>query len=250
MNLLSFQARVLTLIAFMALIACQPNDSKLLSSEKEASASLDSLNMAKAEIQQTLGDLQKGQSAYVLVNNLRLRKNHDLESNVTAMLNEGEEVIYLGEVSKNQEEIELRGEKKRAPFYKVKTKNGKIGWIYGGALSFEKIPEKNYQAVIAFVKNTQDLNPESIADWSYYSSEALDLARKSGILTSFADEAFDKVLIKDKEGTILDQVSIMRFAQKHKWGLVCVEKGQHLHFIPFDPGMAEAVATYFKIEED
>jgi hypothetical protein len=192
---------------------------------------------------------KKGQTAYILVNNLRLRQNHDLKSKVIAMLKEGEEVIYLGEVSDNKEEIELRGEQKVAPFYRVKTDKGNIGWAYGGALSFKVDAPvvETYKVVIAFVKDSKNTNAKAMADWSYYSSEALDAARKGGLLTSFADEDFDKVPIKDREGKVLDEVNIMRFTRDHRWGLVCIEKGKNPHFIPFAPEMAQAVIDHFQL---
>lgn len=237
---------ILTTLAFSA---CQQNSAGYQNSlEKNKSDSIktavdqeDSSALSKTP--------QKGQTAYILVNNLRLRQQHDLKSKVIAMLKEGEEVIYLGEVSDNEEEVELRGEKKSAPFYRVKTAKGNIGWAYGGALSFKaEAPEvEGYRAVIAFIKDNQKAKAEDMANWSHYSSEALDTARKAGILTSFADEDFDKVLIKDKAGNVLDEVNIIRFVRNNAWGIVCVEKGKNPHFIPFDSGMAEAVTEHFEL---
>lgn len=240
---------VLTTLALSACMQSTANDQNTIEKDmKDASTVVnqtDSSNIAK-------NSPSKGQTAYILVNNLRLRQNHDLKSKVIAMLKEGEEVIYLGEVSENEEEVELRGEKKSAPFYRVKTQKGNIGWAYGGALSFKaEAPEvEGYRAVIAFIKENPQAKAEEMANWSQHSSNTLDMARKVGILTSFANEDFHKVLIKDKKANVLDEVNIMRFVRNHAWGIVCVEKGKDPHFIPFNSGMLEAVSEHFGLSAD
>lgn len=80
----------------------------------------------------------KGTKAFTIVDDLRIRKAPNFQSEVITKLKEGTSVIYMGEQSKNIEEVELRGEKKSSPFYKVKLENGKIAWVFGAAVRFEK----------------------------------------------------------------------------------------------------------------
>jgi hypothetical protein len=79
---------------------------------------------------------------YSWVDRLRVRENPDPKLNAIGYLNEGEKVVFLNVVSQNNLKITLRGKVINAPFYKILTLNGQVGWVFSGALQPNK-PKKN-----------------------------------------------------------------------------------------------------------
>ena len=75
---------------------------------------------------------------YVWVDKLRLRQNADTRSEILQELDEGEAILYLNEKSNFTEKINLRGEIFDEPWLKVKTSENITGWVYGGAIKYEK----------------------------------------------------------------------------------------------------------------
>ena len=75
---------------------------------------------------------------YVWVDKLRLREKADTRSEIIQELDEGEAILYLNEKSNHTEKINLRGEIFDEPWLKVKTSENNIGWVYGGAIRYEK----------------------------------------------------------------------------------------------------------------
>lgn len=70
----------------------------------------------------------------VWVDKLNLRKQPNLDSEVIALLNEGTKLKFNGVVSKKKIRVRLRGNIYTDFFYKVKTNQGKEGWVHGGAI--------------------------------------------------------------------------------------------------------------------
>lgn len=95
---------------------------------------------------------------FVSVDKLRLRKSPDTKSEILQELNEGERLWFLNEKSHFKEKINIRGTIYDEPWLKVKSEENNIGWVYGGAIKFEK-PDVNYSpspyesCVSAFVKS-------------------------------------------------------------------------------------------------
>ncbi len=95
---------------------------------------------------------------FVWVDKLRLRKTPDTKSEIIQDLDEGETVWFLNEKSAFKEKINLRGIIYDEPWLKVKTTENNIGWVYGGAIKFEKpvfeyAPSPYEKCVSAFVES-------------------------------------------------------------------------------------------------
>ena len=75
----------------------------------------------------------------MLVDKLKLSEVPGLKSKEQAkfvdVLDEGDKVTFLGEKTEELYEVKLRGRQMNAPFYKIKTQKGEIGWIYAGGSS-------------------------------------------------------------------------------------------------------------------
>jgi Bacterial SH3 domain len=69
-----------------------------------------------------------------IVDDLRVRDTPDLNGKVIDKATYGTLFTDLKQKSDNEVEVELQGEKKKATFYKVKTKSGKEGWVHGAAV--------------------------------------------------------------------------------------------------------------------
>lgn len=88
-------------------------------------------------VQEPIRNEQTGnRKLYVLTDSLRLRKEPSLGGGLITYLNYGEEVMDLGEHSVLEKLRISPDEVRTAPWIKVKTKKGKIGWAFGAYLQF------------------------------------------------------------------------------------------------------------------
>lgn len=182
---------------------------------------------------------------YAWVDKLRVRAVPGLESKrqgakFVDVLDEGEKVTFLGEKSEELFDVTLRGRDMRAPFYKVRTKKGELGWIFAGALSSFPIDVEHYRVAIAF-------NEEYSEDFSYYYSEANRLLLPTGVDLVFVDSNFEEVNIRNIKGEIIGTENISRYVRKYKSGILCVEKGNKSKFISYSPDMGYDVISHFGV---
>ncbi len=75
---------------------------------------------------------------YTTVDGVNVRREPKLNAKVVSRLVLQEEVTFLGEVTDFQQEITIEGIKYNEPWVKVKTQAGRIGWVYGGTVSYYK----------------------------------------------------------------------------------------------------------------
>ena len=170
---------------------------------------------------------------YAWVDKLRVRAVPGLESKAefVDVLDEGEKVAFLGEKSSENFEVALRGRTMKAPFYKVKTQKGKIGWIFAGALSSFPI-EVEYYRVAIFFDNT---NNES--DWSYYASTAMNELSGTGIESLYVNDNFDAIQIRNHRNDIIGTENISKLVREKQIGVVCVEKGKGQKYVDYSTNM-------------
>ena len=95
---------------------------------------------------------------YVWVDKLRLRKAPKTKSEIIQELDEGETLLFLNEETAFTEKINLRGKIYEEPWLKVKTSENNIGWVYGGAIEYEKpefkiSPSPYEKCVVSFVES-------------------------------------------------------------------------------------------------
>lgn len=184
---------------------------------------------------------------YAFVDKLRVRKVPGLESKregaqFVDVLDEGEKVTFLGEKSEEMYEVKLRGRQMKAPFYKIKTKKGEIGWIYAGALSSFPIEVEHYRVAIFFDGTG---NVEDGGDFGYYASNAMNYLLGTGIEAMYVDDDFDEVEIRNHRGDIIGTENISRMMKKHQIGVVCVEKGRSQKYVDYSMTMSDKVLCTF-----
>lgn len=99
-------------------------------------------SIANAKKQEQAEDLQTERTRYTTlyttVEKVNVRREPKLNAKVVSRLELHEEVSFLGEVTDFKQEITIEGEQKNEPWVKVKTQAGRIGWVYGGTVSYYK----------------------------------------------------------------------------------------------------------------
>ena len=73
---------------------------------------------------------------YAWVDKLRIREQPTTKSEIVEEVKEGTSFTYLNEKTDYKERINLRGTLFNEPWLKIKTEDGKEGWVYGGAVKF------------------------------------------------------------------------------------------------------------------
>lgn len=184
---------------------------------------------------------------YAWVDKLRVRAVPGLESKKQGakfvdVIDEGEKVTFLGEKSSETYEVKLRGRTMNAPFYKVRTKKGEIGWIFAGALSSFPVDVEYYRVAIFF---DAEGNVEDGGDFGYYTSEAMNDLLGTGIESIYIDDDFDEVDIRNHRGDIIGTENISRMVKKYQIGVVCVEKGRSQKYVNYSMNMKDKVLCTF-----
>jgi len=177
---------------------------------------------------------------YALVDKLRVRAVPGLESKrqgakFVDVLDEGEKVTFLREKSSESFEVKLRGRTMNAPFYKVRTGNGKIGWIFAGALSSFPIDVEHYRVAIFF---DDAGNVEEGGDFGQLASDAMNELLGTGVESLYLDDDFDDVEIRNNREEIIGVENIRKLVKKHKIGVVCVEKGRSQKYVDYSQDMS------------
>lgn len=75
-------------------------------------------------------------SLYIIADSLRVRKEPNLGGELITYLSYGEEVMDLGEQTALEKLRVSPDEVRTAPWIKIKTKKGKIGWAFGAYIQF------------------------------------------------------------------------------------------------------------------
>jgi hypothetical protein len=73
-------------------------------------------------------------TAVVIIDDLSIREKPDVQAKVIVVLKEGDKVDLLAK-TRQKITLEIRKEKRTAPWYKISTPTGKIGWVFGGGIS-------------------------------------------------------------------------------------------------------------------
>ncbi|MEM6318829.1 MAG: SH3 domain-containing protein [Bacteroidota bacterium] len=81
---------------------------------------------------------RRGTVLYVLLDGLKLRRGHHLDSTIVKTLKLNEEVYFLNEVSDFKQKINLGDRIAYEPWIKVRAYSGHEGWVYGAGVHYFK----------------------------------------------------------------------------------------------------------------
>ena len=107
------------------------NDQTENATEHEEDKNINSSPEAPPE---NMSSLNTNEQVYAWVDRLNIREKPTLSGKVVASATEQEALEFTGEKSSGNEIIVLRGVAYDEPWLKVKTKDGKEGWVFGGAV--------------------------------------------------------------------------------------------------------------------
>ena len=84
----------------------------------------------------------KYSTLYVTIDGLKMRKTPDLKGDLVTKLELYEPVFFLNQKSEKTEEISLGYEKVTDHWVKVRTREGKEGWVFGAGVHYYKMKRK------------------------------------------------------------------------------------------------------------
>lgn len=82
--------------------------------------------------------IEKRTVLYVLLDGLKLRKSHHLDSTVVKTLKLNDEVYFLGKTTDFKQKINLGDRMAFEPWVKVRAYTGHEGWVYGAGVHYFK----------------------------------------------------------------------------------------------------------------
>lgn len=82
--------------------------------------------------------IEKRTVLYVLLDGLKLRKGHHLDSSVVKALKLNDEVYYLNETTDFKQKVNLGDRMAYEPWVKVRAYTGHEGWVYGAGVHYFK----------------------------------------------------------------------------------------------------------------
>ena len=232
---------ILSLI--IVIFSCGDIEESIDKSNQRTQEKLEKTNEERTNEERTIKEVTE---YYAFVDKLRVREVPGLKSKrqgakFVDVLDEGDKVTFLGEITDTLYKVKLRGRTMNAPFYKIKTQKGEIGWIFAGALSQFPVEVEHYRAAIFFddTRNT--------SDWSYYASNAMNDLLGTGVESIYVTDDFDEVQIRSHrgDGKIIGTENISRLVKKHRIGVVCVEKGRSQKFVNYSPDMSWDIKEKF-----
>lgn len=75
---------------------------------------------------------------YITIDGMNVRSQPKLNASIVTRLKLFDEVIFLNEVTDFQTEVNLGDTTTVAPWVKIKTPKGKVGWVYGAGVNYYK----------------------------------------------------------------------------------------------------------------
>ena len=123
------------LISAFLFCSCGNNSSEVGQSEETTIEETTEENIAPPSEDMTT--LKENEKVYAWVDRLNIRDAANTSGKRVAAATEQEALEFTGEKSNNTEIIVLRGVAYNEPWLKVKTNDGKEGWVFGGAVKRE-----------------------------------------------------------------------------------------------------------------
>lgn len=134
---------------------------------------------------------------------LRLRSKPGTDSETVAMLQRGQVMHDLGEISDFTTQVELRGVKYNEPWLKVETTEGQIGWVYGGGVYFN-LNDSSKAMDLLMKKRLVSFYGKDISDDVFSYRKAFTMARTDKDMVRVIEEGSSLAAeINEKNETIL-----------------------------------------------
>ncbi len=109
------------------------SDGAIKTTEAAETAETPKVTTSKAPVK-----IEKRTVLYVLLDGLKLRKGHHLDSSVVKTLKLNDEVYFLGATTDFKQKINLGDRVAFEPWVKVRAYTGHEGWVYGAGVHYFK----------------------------------------------------------------------------------------------------------------
>lgn len=117
--------------------ACSSNSDGTSENSQSSDAKAKTETGTQAEQQEAEQDYQVNESLIAWVDLLNVRAEPNTSGKIVASLRENAVFKYTGERTETLQTIELRGASFEAPWLKIRTAEGKEGWVFGGTVQRE-----------------------------------------------------------------------------------------------------------------
>ena len=135
---------------------------------------------------------------YAWVDKLRIREQPTTKSEIVVEVKEGTSFTYLNEKTDYKEKINLRGTLFNEPWLKIKTDEGKEGWVYGGAVKFyEPVVDANPSPYDACFELKKDKGWEKF--YTCFENVRVKQLKKDARYVSESNEKITLTLLTGKE---------------------------------------------------
>lgn len=108
-------------------------EKKIVTKSVDTTKKIALLKAAKSPVK-----IEKRTVLYVLLDGLKLRKGHHLDSSIVKTLKLDDEVYYLNETTDFKQKINLGDRMAYEPWVKVRAYTGHEGWVYGAGVHYFK----------------------------------------------------------------------------------------------------------------
>jgi Bacterial SH3 domain len=163
-------------------------------SPKPSQQQLDSIKLAQEQEQAAKAEV----NIFAWVDKLRVREEPDAVSKILVELNEGDSLVYLKEKTDFTQKISIRGKVFDEPWLKVRTRDNKTGWVFGGGVKFyaPKLTRQPalYDSCFEFMKDYRQMKFQEC----FEVEQAKQFLRTEGIVASTADGLSLRLLTGEK----------------------------------------------------
>ncbi|MBX2871731.1 MAG: SH3 domain-containing protein [Saprospiraceae bacterium] len=122
---------ILLLLLVIMTIACNSNTAGTSDPTQDENAE------PATDTEEQASDYQANETLIAWVDLLNVRTEPNTDSKIVVSLRENAEVTYTGERTDELQTIELRATPFEEPWLKIRTADGKEGWVFGGAVQRE-----------------------------------------------------------------------------------------------------------------
>jgi Bacterial SH3 domain len=189
--------------ALLCCFSCKDTNSG--ESPKPSQQQLDSLKLAQEQEQAAKAEV----NIFAWVDKLRVREEPDANSKILVELNEGDSLVFLKEKTDFTQKISIRGKVFDEPWLKVRTRDNKTGWVFGGGVKFyaPKLTRQPalYDVCFELLKDYRQMKFEEC----FKVEQAKQLQRTAGIVES-TDEALSLRLLTGEKVVLENDTSSHR----------------------------------------
>ncbi len=128
------------------------------------------------------------------LNDLNVRQSANVTAPIITTVKENASLTPTGNVSAKKETLVLRGGAYYDYWIEVKTPNGEIGWVFGGAVK-KAAEEKGNAAFIEGIVDFEHFGKYILKDWKFQGKQASSAAHNDEIVSTYKHPSQEQTLV-------------------------------------------------------